>query len=178
MKNNESTSSNKSGYLFLELNADSDKFSFDKSITDALSDGESELQEIEEQIKETLESIKKLTPDCDKLDYALAVSSGALCGIIDIFLVGKPKDSHLGKRTDKWFEDRTIDFAKHCGWDDNGEKSLSSAIKFLEKKFKIPYDLSFGDSARMVYDINPKNHHFKSLAHNPTLFGLFFSILD
>lgn len=26
--------------------------------------------------------------------------------------------------------------------------------------------------------MNAKNHHFKSLAHNPTLLGLFFSILD
>lgn len=29
-----------------------------------------------------------------------------------------------------------------------------------------------------MFDLDPKNHHFKSLSHNPTLLGLFFSILD
>ena len=57
--------------------------------------------------------------------------------------------------------------------------SLSSAIKHLEKKFKIPYDQrGAGDAASWISDLNPKNHHFKSLGHNPTLIGLFFSILD
>ena len=56
---------------------------------------------------------------------------------------------------------------------------MSSAIRFLENKFKIPYDQrGAGDAASFVFDLNPTNHHFKSLAHNPSLLGLFFSILD
>ena len=43
-----------------------------------------------------LETIRLLTPECDKLDYILSASSGALCGIIDVFLVGKPGESPLG----------------------------------------------------------------------------------
>ena len=35
-----------------------------------------------------------------------------------------------------------------------------------------------GDAGRSVFDLTAKNHHFKSLAHNPSLLGLFFSILD
>lgn len=35
-----------------------------------------------------------------------------------------------------------------------------------------------GDAASFVFDLNPKNHHFKSLGHNPSLLGLFFSVLD
>ena len=31
--------------------------------------------------------MKKLTPECDKTDYILAACSGAICGILDIFLV-------------------------------------------------------------------------------------------
>ena len=46
-------------------------------------------------LDETIESINGLKPNCDKLDYILAASSGALCGIIDIFLVGKPGESLL-----------------------------------------------------------------------------------
>ena len=122
--------------------------------------------------------LKKLTPDCDKIDYILSASSGALCGVIDVFLVGKPGESPVGNITDKWFENRTKDFAKICGW--NGKNNNSaSAIKYLEKKFKIPYDQrGVGDAASGVFDLTPTNHHFKSLGHNPTLLGLFFSILD
>jgi hypothetical protein len=113
------------------------------------------------------------------LDYALAASSGVLCGIIDIFLVGKPKDSLAGDVADKWFANRTTDFAKLCGWDGKRDDPLSSAIGFLEKKFKIPYDQrGAGDAASIIFDLNPTNHHFKSLGHNPTVLGLFFSILD
>ena len=98
--------------LFFDLNIDNDIFSFASSVTSALSDAESELQSLDERLSETLETIKNLTPDCDKVDYALSVSSGALCGIIDIFLVGKPGESPLGKITDRWFENRTKNFAK------------------------------------------------------------------
>lgn len=116
------------------------------------------------------------------MDYALAVSSGVLCGIVDIFLVGKPGESPLGNITDKWYEERTKGFAKMLGWKDNGanaKASKSSAIRFLEKKFKIPYDQrGVGDAASEIFDLTPSNHHFKSLGHNPSLLGLFFSILD
>ena len=82
--------------------------------------------------------------------------------------MGKPVESPLGDITDKWFANRTIGFAKICGY--TGDKnSLSSAIKFLERKFKIPYDQSVGGGIfRELIDLTPSNHHFKSLGHNPT----------
>ena len=161
--------------MLYELTVSNDGLGYTASIDDAIKFAENEIQSLEE----TIESIKGLKPECDKLDYALAASSGALCGIIDIFLVGKPSESPLGDITDKWFEERTKDFAKMCGWNPDGEKSLSSAIRHLEKKFKIPYDQrGMGDAASFIFDLNASNHHFKSLAHNPTLLGLFFSILD
>lgn len=92
--------------------------------------------------------------------------------------MGKTVESPLGDITDKWFANRTIGFAKICGY--TGDKnSLSSAIKFLERKFKIPYDQSVGGGIfRELIDLTPSNHHFKSLGHNPTLLGLLFSILN
>nr|WP_202409824.1 hypothetical protein [Halobacillus litoralis] len=151
------------------------EYDFTSSVVAALNQAELEIHNL----NETIESIECLKPNCDKLDYILAASSGALCGIIDIFLVGQPVESPLGNITDKWFANRTTDFAKLCGWEDKGENSLSSAIRFLEKKFKIPYDQrGVGDPASFVFGLNPTNHHFKSLAHNPSLLGLFFSILD
>ncbi len=96
---------------------------------------------------------------------------------MDIFLVGKPGESPDGQITDKWFADRTKDFAKKCKW--TGEGGLKGAIKCLEDKFKIPYDQTgTGGIAKEILNLTPSNHHFKSLAHNPTLAGLFFSILD
>jgi len=161
--------------LLLKMSVESDGFGFTSSIVSALTHAELEIQAL----NETVESIKGLTPDCDRLDYALAASSGSLCGVIDIFLVGKPGVCPLGVISDKWFANRTIDFAKLCGWNSKENESLSSAIGLLEKKFKIPYDQrGVGDAASFVFDLNPTNHHFKSLAHNPSLCGLFFSILD
>ncbi|KGF46980.1 hypothetical protein HMPREF0872_06320 [Veillonella montpellierensis DNF00314] len=161
--------------IFLDLSIEDDGFGFSTSINDALVQAESELVAL----NETVDSIKGLKPDCDKLDYILAASSGALCGIIDIFLVGKPGESPLGEITDKWFASRTMDFAKLCHPEKKNFDSLDSALRFLEKEFKVPYDQTgFGDAGRAVFDLTAKNHHFKSLAHNPSLYGLFFSILD
>lgn len=169
----------KESALILDLGVDDGSFKFASNISTALSDAELEKQNIEEMIAESIDTVKSLTPNCDKTDYILAATSGAICGIIDIFLVGKPGESPLGDITDKWFENRTKDFAKLCGWDAKDGESLSSAINHLEKKFKIPYDQrGAGDAASKIFDVNPKNHHFKSLAHNPSLLGLFFSILD
>ena len=165
--------------LQMGLSVDDDKFEFLSDISKAISNAESELQDTQEQLEENIEKVRRLTPECDKLDYALAASSGVLCGVIDVFLVGKLGESPLENITDKWFENRTKDFAKLCGWNSKGNPSASSAIKYLENKFKIPYDQrGAGDAASWIFNLTPKNHHFKSLAHNPSLLGLFFSILD
>lgn len=162
------------GQLILGMSVSKDEFSFATSIESALISSETEIQSL----KETIKSVENLGPNCDKLDYSLAASSGALCGIIDIFIVGKPGESPAGNLADKWFENRIIDFAKLCGWDGKEDVSLS-AIRILEKKFKIPYDQrGAGDAGSTIFDLNPTNHHFKSLGHNPTLLGMFFSILD
>ena len=164
--------------IVLDLVVENDRFHFPNTISDALVDANNELAVLEEQLNESLETVKALTPDCDKYDYMLSACSGALCGIMDVFLVGKPGESPLGDMTDKWFADRTIDFAKLSGYKSDDE-SLSSAIKFLERKFKIPYDQSVGGGIfKEMINLTPSNHHFKSLAHNPTILGLFFSILN
>ena len=165
--------------MLLEFSASEDGYEFSTNIKKALSDAEDELSNIIIKLEESTDSLKKITPECDKVDYTLAACSGAMCGILDIFLVGKPGESPIGDITDTWFENRTRDFAKMCGWNDKENNTLSSAIKHLEKKFKIPYDQrGADDAAGWIFDLNPKNHHFKSLGHNPTLLGLFFSVLD
>ena len=161
--------------VLLEMDIQESGYDFTSSIDEALSHAELEISIL----NETIESVNALKPDCDKIDYVLAASSGAICGVMDIFLVGKPGESPIGNITDAWFENRTVDFAKLMGWKGDKDAPASSAIRFLEKQFKIPYDQrGAGDAASFVFDLNPANHHFKSLAHNPSLLGLFFSILD
>ena len=178
MAENNTNKLNNDARMIVELSVEENHFEFASSINSALQSAEIEHEILNGKIQESLETVKKLTPECDKLDYILSASCGALCGVIDIFLVGKPGESPVGDIADKWFEERTKDFAKLCGWKDT-DKGLSSAIAYLEQKFKIPYDQrGAGDAASFVFDLNPTNHHFKSLGHNPTLLGLFFSILD
>ena len=145
------------------------------SISEVLIQAELELTEI----NETIDYVKKLKPDCDKTDYILAACSGILCGALDIFLVGKPGDSIAGDAVDKWVEDKVYNFAIRNGYNPRNGKSVSGAIKYLSDKYKIPYDQTgVGDAAKDVFGLSPKSHHFQSLGHNPTILGLFFSILD
>ena len=130
--------SNNDASILLELNINNDGYKFTSNIDMALDNARLELLSISKELKENEVSLNKLTLDCDKTDYVLAACSGALCGILDIFLVGSPNDSLISNVTDEWFEGRVKDFAKLCGWQDNG--SLSSAIRKLENVFSIPYD--------------------------------------
>ena len=164
--------------IILDLDFENNKYKFPNTISNALVEANDELYNLEDQLDETLETVKSLTPNCDKYDYILSACSGALCGIIDVFLVGKPGESPLGNITDEWFVNRTKDFAKICGYKGDND-SLSSAINYLEKKFKVPYDQSVGGGTfKELINLTPSNHHFKSLAHNPTILGLFLSILN
>lgn len=164
--------------ILLEINENDNHFNYyTSSIDSAISQAELDIKTIDE----TIESIKLLKPNCDSTDYAIAASSGALCGIVDVFLVGKPDESSLGKTIDKWFANRTIGFAKMLGWNPRGEGKLENAITWLERKFKIPYDQThLGEAAKTAFGLNTNAsyHHFESLAHNPSILGLFFSILD
>ncbi|WP_288886498.1 hypothetical protein [uncultured Eubacterium sp.] len=112
---------------------------------------------------------------CDKYDYLIAVTCGALGGMIDIFLVGAPGDSKLGKWTDEQADNMVKMFAKKSGWKprQGNEGKVTSAIGHLEKKYRVNYDQTSG-----ISDINKKNHHMRSLAHSPDIVGLFFSILN
>ena len=152
----------------------------DKSTFSSYISKELELAELEvANINETIEAIESAKIDCDKTDYILASCSGLICGILDVFLVGKPGSTPLGNVTDEWVGERVKDFAKRNGWSGGKTNSLSSAIEYIEKEFKVPYDQTgLGDAAKDVLGLDAYNHHFKSLGHNPTICGLFFSILD
>lgn len=175
MEQNYKNNCKRQGRLSIELGIDNEHYTFSTSISEALKEADAECQ----LLNESLETIQKLKPECDKLDYAVAAGVGALCGIIDVFLVAKPGETKLGDYTDKWAANCTKRFANRCGWSGGIDESHDSAVRFLEKKFKVPYDQTgLHDAAKEVFDLSPSNHHFKSLSHNPTLCGLFFAIMD
>lgn len=117
---------------------------------------------------------------CDKYDYLTAVACGAIGGIVDIFLVGAPGDSVLGKWTDAQTDNAVMSFAKKMGWNPKAgnEGNANSAIGFLERKFKVNYDQRKPGDVGNAFNIAPGTHHMMSLAHSPDIVGLFFSILN
>ncbi len=117
---------------------------------------------------------------CDKYDYLIAVACGAIGGIIDIFLVGAPGESVLGKWTDAQVDNAVKGFAKVCGWNPKAAQkgNVASAIGFLEKKFKVNYDQRHTADVGNVFNMSTKNHHMLSLSHSPDVVGLFFSLIN
>jgi len=118
--------------------------------------------------------------DCDRWDYVIAASCGALAGLVDAFLVGVPGDSRLGGLSDKAAGQVVERFAKVLGWKGpkGGADPTRSAIGFLERKFRINYDQRHGGDVGGLFEMSASNHHIKSLAHSPSPIGLLFSVLD
>ena len=132
------------------------------------------------QLDDTIASVERLQPDCDKLDYALAASCGALCGVIDIFCVGAPGDSKLQEPALQWMRHTTVTFAKLCGWD--GEQSgIQSAVVFLATKFLADSDSPHARKLGLLFeeDADPENRDraFRAFGRESSLFGIFFAIL-
>ena len=117
---------------------------------------------------------------CDKFDYLAAVICGAIGGLIDVFLVGMPDDSILGKWTDAQVDKAVMGFAKLNGWNphQSQQDNISSAIGFLERKFHVNYDQRYTADVGNQFNMSTKAHHMMSLAHSPSPIGLFFSILN
>ncbi len=117
---------------------------------------------------------------CDKYDYMIAGTAGVLGGLIDILFVGAPKEGILTKMADEAVDKSVIKFASFCGWkgDPNKPNAIASALRDLEKRFKVNYDQATGKATNDLLDMSTKNHHIKNLGHWPDLIGLFFAILD
>lgn len=128
---------------------------------------------------------------CDKYDYLAAVLCGVIGGVVDIFLVGAPNDSILGKWTDSQVDNAVKGFAKMLGWNpkDSQKDNIASAIGFLENGgikangerfdgFKVNYDQRHTADVNGEFNMSTKNHHIMSLSHSPDIIGLFFSILN
>jgi hypothetical protein len=103
----------------------------------------------------------------DRTDYLLAITSGAIAGLIDSFFVGK----FSLERANEWGCDKTNKFvmsvASLKGY--KGDE-LSGAIAFMERKFPIAADSKTADFGGGL------QHHLRDFSHHFSLCGLMCSI--
>ncbi len=112
-----------------------------------------------------------LTNHADKVDYAMAIGSGVLTGLLDAFWVGEFNFDAYKANAHKHVNQFIEKYAKIRGYKDNG-KGLKGAIEFLEKKFPVAQDNVWKASGISSTHL----HHLEDLAHHPTLIGLFASV--
>lgn len=127
---------------------------------------------------------------CDKYDYLIAAFCGGAAGLVDVFFIGDPLTSVLGKQVDK-VADGFVKKAAHFFWKNdqrnNGKskkmpQSLEQSISYLEQAFPVNYDARYAKDLvvedGVLSEMRPLNHHLFSLAHSPDPIGLIFSIID
>lgn len=103
----------------------------------------------------------------DRLDYMMAICSGSIAGLIDVFYVGE----FSLERANTWGTQETNKFVKKIA-ELQGFKGddLSGAIKYLEKNFGIA-----ADSVTPEYG-GPLQHHLRDFSHHFSLGGLLCSL--
>lgn len=124
--------------------------------------------DIEGSIFELNKQIDMLSSHADQWDYFVAVSSGIICGMLDIFWVGEFNLARGRQYAQNEVEGFVKKSANLLGYKDN---DLKGAVKFLEDRFPIPAD---GNTPQFGGGLQ---HHLRDFAHHPTPVGLIFSLL-
>lgn len=112
--------------------------------------------------------IDLLSNKADQFDYLVSISSGILCGMLDILWVGDFSLAQGRNYASNEIDGFVTKTAKLLGCKNNDVKS---AVKFLENKFPIPSDGNTPDFGGGI------QHHLRDFAHHPTVAGLAFSLL-
>ncbi len=127
-----------------------------------------DLDTVNQALRDVDSKLERYTSAADMADYALAVGSGILAGIIDSLFVG---EFDL-EDADRWGNEKANAFvlkiAKTQGY--NGSKP-AGAIKYLEELFPIAADKATGQFGGGL------QHHLRDFSHHPTPVGLVCSIL-
>lgn len=114
------------------------------------------------------EELEHYTNHADKADYALAVTSGVLAGLVDSLFVGEFALEYANQWGNQQAEKLVLKVAKYQGYSGT---DLGQAIKHLEDQFPIAADkatAAFGGGLQ---------HHLRDFSHHPTPVGLVCSIL-
>ncbi len=149
------------------------------------------LDEVQSKLDKLNADIDKLTNHADGIDYAIAVTSGIVTGIIDATIVGEWNFAEAKKDTYKEVNSKVIDFAKkqadyvpYCNFALEGKGTprrkpkdpdrLETAIEFLEWKFHLPGDGAYSSGN---FGIDGSTHRLDDLCHHPTFVGLVCCII-
>lgn len=99
---------------------------------------------------------------CDKYDFLASVCIGGCAGAIDVFFVGEPGFSKLGKATDKAVDNIVMRFAKAVGWSPKDGKQGNVALPwFFGKQISCQLrSVSYGSSGTKI-SINSEKSSFK-----------------
>lgn len=142
-------------------------------------DIDQQIELIQNEIDKYNAEIDRLTNHADGIDYAIAVASGIISGLIDSFFVGEfsLENAHeFGKdKTNKF----VVKVAKSQGFR-GSDDDVPGAIRYLSD-YKKHKDGSRGyhlasDSVTSDFG-GGLQHHLRDFAHHPTPVGLFFSML-
>ena len=133
-----------------------------------IADIDERLELINARVDELNAEIDSLTNHADGLDYAIAVASGIIAGIIDSVWVGEFSLDSANKWGGEKVNNFIIKTAQRQGY--KGD-SLTGAVKFLEDRYPIAADKATADFG------GGKQHHLRDFSHHPTPIGLLFSLL-
>lgn len=112
--------------------------------------------------------IKMLSSQADHLDCLVAIASGVLCGMLDIFWCGE-FDLSRGRNFSSDEVERFVKrIAKLMGCE---KEDLKGCVAYLEKMFPVPNDGNTPDFGGGL------QHHLRDFGHHPTVIGLLFSLL-
>lgn len=141
-----------------------------QKINDELNNIDEQLERCQAKVDELNAEIDRLTNHADGLDYAVAVGSGILTGLIDSFFVGKI-DIESGKAiSHETINDFIMKTSKRHGY--KGER-LDGAISNLENKYKVAQDNIW--KGKKIS--SAKSHHLDDLAHHPSIMGMISAII-
>ena len=131
----------------------------------------SDLAEIEQELYRVNNELDSIVSSADKTDYALAIASGIVTGILDAFLVGEStiteKDIGLShKQVNQFIE-------KYAGKRGLQGKDLKGTISKLEDAFPVLQDNVWSGAN---IGVSAKTHHLADIAHHPTPLGLVAAI--
>ena len=128
--------------------------------------------DIDAELARVNSELERFTNHADKTDYAFAVCSGILSGVIDSLYVGEftvtNRDIGLShEQVNRFIQS----YAKARGID---KARLKDSIAGLEEAFKVAQDNTWNGAG---ISVSATNHHLADLAHHPTPLGLLSAII-
>ncbi len=149
------------------------------STSGLISDSPDLEKKVDERLRQLNTELEKYTNHADKLDYAVAVSSGILSGVLDALFVKEfslEKAHECGSEKTEAF---VLKVAKYRGY--NGNDIKGAIVYLAEKSIHRNKDIKGGFHLASDTNTNDfgggKQHHLRDFAHHASITGLFFSIL-